>query len=90
MPSSPLLEKTEQSKVAIGIAPQSVHEPEMLANLGFGWFWIDQTFSDNDWNKTQTLLWAGEVRNASRDERVHGKRALGGQGLRFNRRKGLK
>jgi 2-keto-3-deoxy-L-rhamnonate aldolase RhmA len=58
---NPLLDKLKANKIALGTGSNNPHEPELLAALGFDWFWIDQMFTDNGWEKTQVLLWAGEA-----------------------------
>jgi 2-keto-3-deoxy-L-rhamnonate aldolase RhmA len=61
MLKNPLLEKIKQNKPALGCHTGDPHLVELLAQLGMDWFYIDHMFADNDWSKTQTLLWAGEA-----------------------------
>ena len=61
MLKNPLLDKIKANKPALGCATGDPHLVELLAQLGMDWFYIDHMFTDNDWEKTQTLLWAGEA-----------------------------
>lgn len=58
---NPLLEKMRHNKPSLGTGCNNPHEVEMLAKLGFDWFYIDQMFTDVDWHAAQTMLWAGEA-----------------------------
>lgn len=61
MHKNPLLDKIKAKKPALGTHTSDPHLIEVLALLGFDWFWVDQMFTDNDWQKMQTLIWAGEA-----------------------------
>lgn len=61
VPRNPLLEKIKSKKVALGLVCHDPHMVELLSRLGFDFFFIDQMFTDCDWQKTQQLLWNGEA-----------------------------
>lgn len=61
MPKSPLHEKLRSSETALGLYINSADMVDLCGYLGFDWFFVDQMWTSNDWQKAEELLRAGEA-----------------------------
>jgi 4-hydroxy-2-oxoheptanedioate aldolase len=59
--STPLVEKLQSGKTALGLYINSPDMFDLCGYLGLDWFMIDQMFTANDWGKTEVLMHTGEA-----------------------------
>ena len=77
MAKSPLLEKMQTGKTALGGRVNDPDIVELFAALGFDWFLIDQMFSASDWGTTKNLMRAGAAAGITPVVRVQANPWLG-------------
>jgi len=75
--SSPLLEKVQDGRTALGLYVNSADMVDLCGYLGFDWFGIDQMFTANDWGRTEDLIRAGEAAGITPVVRVQSSPWLG-------------
>lgn len=77
MERSPLHEKLESGKTALGLYINSPDMVELCGVLGFDWFFIDQMWTGHDWSRTEELIRAGEAAGITPAVRVQSEPWLG-------------
>lgn len=59
MPVDTLADKLGRNESALGVYVNDVYNVDLVAEMGFNWFGIDQMFTPHDWTATDRLLRAG-------------------------------
>jgi 4-hydroxy-2-oxoheptanedioate aldolase len=75
--STRLLEKIQSGKPAIGLYANSVDMVDLCGYIGLDWFFIDQMFTANDWQKTESLMHVGNAAGITPVVRVQSNPWLG-------------
>lgn len=71
MSADPLMEKLENGEVALGTWCNYPGQVNLLADLGFDWFMLDQMWTQHGWKQTDELIYAAEAAGITAIPRVH-------------------